>query len=72
MIKLVGAKMNNENNMALKAFIKASKNLDIQLPEEVLIKIYEIEERNQFKKSSERGNVNKEIEKLILSSTASS
>jgi len=64
--------MNDENNMALKAFIKAGENLDIGLPEDVLIKIYEIEERNQFKKSSERLNVHREIEKLILSSMASS
>ena len=64
--------MNDEKNMALKAFIKAGENLDIGLPEDVLIKIYEIEERNQFKKSSERLNVHREIEKLILSSMASS
>ena len=60
--------LSEENNLALNAFVKAAEDKDIGLSKDVLIKIYKIEERNQFKDSSDRINVNKEIEKLILSS----
>ena len=60
--------MSEENNLALNAFVKAAEDKDIGLSKDVLIKIYKIEERNQFKDSGDRINVNKEIEKLILSS----
>ena len=60
--------MSDENNMALNAFIEAAEKKDIGLSKDKLIQIYKIEERNQYKDSSERVNINKEIEKLILSS----
>ncbi|EAV47473.1 hypothetical protein MB2181_05330 [Methylophilales bacterium HTCC2181] len=58
--------MGDENNMALKAFIEAAKKQNTRLPEEVLVKIYKIEERNQYKENVERANVHRELEKLIL------
>ncbi len=60
--------MADENNMALKAFIEAAKKQNTGLPEEVLVSIYKIEERNQYKENAERVNVNRELEKLILTS----
>ena len=60
--------MSDENNMALNVFIEAAEKKDIGLSKDKLIQIYKIEERNQYKDSSERVNINKEIEKLILSS----
>ena len=58
--------MGDENNMALKAFIEAAKKQNTRLPEVVLVKIYKIEERNQYKENVERANVHRELEKLIL------
>jgi len=58
--------MGDENNMALKAFIEAAKKQNTRLPEEVLVKIYKIEERNPYKENVERANVHRELEKLIL------
>ena len=60
--------MSDENNMALNVFIEAAEKKDIGLSKDKLIQIYKIEERNQYKDSSERVNIKKEIEKLILSS----
>jgi hypothetical protein len=54
-----------ENDIVLKAFLETAKSKGIDLPEDLLISIYNIEKEHQFTDKSDRGIPYREIEKTV-------
>ena len=53
------------SDKALDAFLTTANTKKTELPEELLVKIFEIEKNNQYRDGSERGSVVRQIQKVV-------
>jgi hypothetical protein len=55
----------SSDDIVLKSFLETARIKGVNLPEDLLVKIYKIEKEHQFTDKSDRGVVNREIEKVV-------
>ncbi len=55
----------SSDDIVLKSFLETAKIKGINLPEDLLVKIYNIEKEHQFTDKSDRGIPYREIEKVV-------
>lgn len=55
----------SSNDIVLKSFLETAKIKGINLPEDLLVKIYNIEKEHQFTDKSDRGVPYREVEKVV-------
>jgi len=53
------------DDIVLKSFLETAKVKGVNLPEDLLVKIYSIEKEHQFTDKSDRGVPYREIEKVV-------
>jgi len=57
--------MKNREDKALEAFIQTAQESSSEIPENVLLEIYQIEKNYQYSDESDRGVAIREIEKVL-------
>jgi hypothetical protein len=55
----------SSDDIVLKSFLETAKIKGVNLPEDLLVKIYNIEKEHQFTDKSDRGVPYREIEKVV-------
>jgi hypothetical protein len=57
--------MKNREDKALEAFIQTARESSSEIPEDVLLEIYQIEKNYQYRDELDRGVAIREIEKVL-------